>query len=137
MVGSGTERSFRMKRIGTACALSGLLLFSAGDDASAQSPAAQGSLMLPVAGTSAQGGRFTGTAAVSRFEARGNQIVAIAFVSGTLTHGNRTLGTALVGETVIPVTVRAGGVAAVSGRAAPTPRLRRVVFSTAARGPGF
>jgi hypothetical protein len=97
--------------------------------------AAQGSLQLPVSGTAASGGSFSGTVALSRFETRGNQIVAIGFLSGTVSHKSRTLGTALVGEVLIPVTVRAGGVSTVKAPAPTQPQLRRVVFSTATTAP--
>ena len=102
---------------------------------SAADVAAQGSLKLPVTGTVSAGGSFSGTVAVSRFETRGNQIVAIAFVSGTITHRSRTLGTALVGEIAIPVVVRAGGLSTINGRAVQQPQLRRVAFRTGAGAP--
>jgi hypothetical protein len=69
---------------------------------------------------------------VSRFETRGNQIVAIGFVSGTITLHNRTLGTVLVGEIAIPVTIRAGGISTINGGAAQQPQLRRVVLRAGA-----
>jgi hypothetical protein len=65
-------------------------------------------LQLPVSGTS-KGGDFAGTAYINRFEQRGNDIVAVGFVSGTLTHGNKAVGTAIAGEVTWPVTVRSGG----------------------------
>jgi hypothetical protein len=101
-------------------------LFHAATDA-----AAQGSLKLPVSGTVAKAGSFSGTVAVSRFETRGNQIVAIGFVSGTISHRNKTLGTVLVGEMSIPVIVRAGGFSTITGPAPSHPQLRRVAFATA------
>ena len=65
-------------------------------------------LQLPVSGTS-KGSDFAGTAYINRFEQRGNDIVAVGFVSGTLTHGNKAVGTAIAGEVTWPVTVRSGG----------------------------
>jgi hypothetical protein len=108
---------------GWTCALAVLVLVQSVPDA-----AAQGSLKLPVTGTAAKTGSFSGTVAVTRFETRDNQLVAIGFIGGTVTHRNRTIGTALVGEVAIPVTVRAGGMAPVNGRPATEPQLRRVAF---------
>ena len=110
-----------------ACAIGILLLFPmATRDAAAQ---ATGSLKLAVTGTAPQDGTFDGTLALTRFETRGNRIVAIAFISGTLSQRNRTVGTALIGEVVVPVTVGAGGIRAANGRAASPPQLRRIVFT--------
>jgi hypothetical protein len=122
--------------VGRVCALAVPLLFLTGSDVAAQT-APSGSLTVPVAGTAAQGVRLNGTLAVNRFETRGNQIVAIGFISGTLTQGNHTLGTALAGELVVPVTVRAGGVTAVRGRAALQQSLSRVAFSSGGRALGL
>lgn len=62
---------------------------AAQDDASA--------VTLDVSGRFARGGSFVGSATINRFEQRGNQIVAIGLVRGSLTRGNRTLGSALIG----------------------------------------
>jgi hypothetical protein len=104
-----------------------LLLFQMITDA-----AAQGSLKLPITGAAVNGGSFSGTVALSKFETRGDQIVAIGFISGTLSNRTRTLGTALVGEVAIPVTVRARGVSTIKGPQLMQPQLRRVALSTAA-----
>ncbi len=67
-------------------------------------------LQMPVSGTF-KAGDFAGTASINRFEQRGNDIVAIGFVSGTLTRSNKAIGTAIAGEVTWPVTVRSGGTA--------------------------
>jgi len=71
-----------------------------------------GPLQLPIAG-STTGGAFAGTLSVERFEARGDQVVAIGIVRGAVAGA----GTALVGEVVLPVQVGPGsqGVAAPNG----------------------
>jgi hypothetical protein len=111
--------------VGKTCALAMLVLFHTATDA-----IAQGSLKLSVTGTAANAGTFTGTVVVTRFETRGNQIVAIGFISGAVTQRNQTLGTALIGEVAVPVTVRAGGITPVSAPAAQMPQLRRVALSS-------
>lgn len=113
------------------CVFAALLLFH-----TAAHAAAQGSLELPVTATSAKGATFKGSIAVTKFEARGTEIVAIGFISGTLTHRNRIVGTALVGEVAVPVTVKAGGFAVINGIAAERPQLRSVAFSPANTGRG-
>ena len=107
------------------CALAVLLLFHA-----VANVEAQGALKLPVTGSAAQGGTFTGTVAVTRFETRNNELVAIGFIAGTVTRGGRTIATALVGEVAIPVTVRAAGVTPANGRPSRQPQLRRVSMTT-------
>jgi hypothetical protein len=76
-----------------------------------------GVLQLPVTGTLTDGG-FAGTASINRFEQRGNAIVAIGFVSGTLTRGGQVVGTVLAGEVTWPVTVRSGGALGANARTA-------------------
>lgn len=70
---------------------------------------------LPATGTLAGGGAFAGTATINRFEKRGNDIVAVGFVTGVLSRGGLTLGSAVAGEVTWPVAVRAGGVVLASG----------------------
>src|SRR5258706_9175792 len=82
--------------------------------AAAQPPS---SVAMGVTGRFAKGGDFTGTAVINRIEQRGSEIVAVGMVRGTLVRGNRTVASVLVGEVTWPVTVRAGGVAAVAGSA--------------------
>lgn len=119
--------------LGRACGIAFLLLFSlATSDTAAQTTS---SLKLAVTGTAPLAGTFDGTLAVNRFETRGNQIVAIAFVSGTLTQRNGTVGTALVGEIAVPLTVRAGGVTAVKSSSTSQPQLRRIAFARNAATP--
>ena len=127
-----------MKRIvGWLCALASVSLFySAGNAAAQTSPAQRKALTLPATGTFERGGTFSGTVALNRFEARGNEIVAIAFITGTLARSGGTIGTVVVGEVVIPVRIVGRGVAAASVRGAERYQpLRLVGFtSTAERG---
>lgn len=90
---------------------------------------------LNATGSFARGGEFTGSVTLNRFEQRGNEIVAIGFVEGTLRRGNRTIGTAVAGEVAWPVAVSAGGIAAVSGRAPAGGQVRPVSWSTEAPRP--
>jgi len=62
-------------------------------------------LQLPIAGSAATGGAFSGTLSIQRFEAQGGQVVAIGIVSGTVAGA----GTALVGPVALPVQVGPGG----------------------------
>src|SRR5712691_9052709 len=74
-------------------------------------------LQMPVSGTF-KAGDFAGTASINRFEQRGNDIVAIGFVSGTLTRGSKAVGTVAAGEVTWPVTVRSGGASSENARTA-------------------
>ncbi len=69
----------------------------------------QAVLRLPVSGRSATGDELSGTASINRFERRGNDIVAIGFVSGLVRRGGNVIGTAVAGEVTWPVAVRSGG----------------------------
>ena len=70
-------------------------------------------LQLPIAGSATTGGAFAGTLSIQRFEARGDQVVAIGIVRGAVAG----VGTGLVGEVVLPVQVGPGsqGIAAPNG----------------------
>lgn len=95
----------------------------------AQQPSTRAVLTIPAAGTFARGGEFKGTISVNRFARRGNEIVAIGFVSGILSRGSRALGTAITGEVAWPVQVTAGGLAVARAGAPEHLRLRRVVWT--------
>jgi hypothetical protein len=86
-------------------------------------------LTLPVTGTFASGGEFSGTISVNRFERSGNDIVAIGMVAGVLSRGSLNLGTAVAGEVAWPVRVSAGGLSVVSGRAPATGTITPVAWS--------
>jgi hypothetical protein len=104
--------------------------------AAAQKPTARHALSLPATGTFERGGSFTGTITINRFEKRGNQIVAVGFVSGALRRGSETLGSGVAGEVVWPVHVSSGGVSLVRGATSgqPTGQLMRVAWSAEASG---
>lgn len=104
--------------------------------AAAQDAGAQAALNLSATGSFGRGGNFTGTITINRFEQRGNQIVAVGFVSGRLRRGGHHLGTALAGEVTWPVIVGVGGVSVASDRGAPIAALTRITLSTSARS-GF
>jgi hypothetical protein len=86
-------------------------------------------LTLPTVGTFADGGEFTGTVSINRFEQRGNQIVAIGFVSGVLSRGGRRFGTAVVGEVAWPVILTSGGLQLASGQASGAGRPAQIAWS--------
>ena len=108
-----------------ACVASAFMLFGA--MASAQQ-SAQPALVLQATGTFGHNGTFAGTLTINRFEQRGNQIVAVGFVRGTLALPNRMVGTALSGEVSLPVSVTAGSVT-VGDRTAGTPEVRLLRWS--------
>jgi hypothetical protein len=63
-------------------------------------------LQLPISGTIASGGTFTGTFTLNRFAARDGRVMAIGIVRGTATSAvGVSLGTALAGPVELPVTV--------------------------------
>jgi hypothetical protein len=101
--------------------------------ARAQSSGTPTALRLPTTGTFAKGGEFTGTISINRFEQRGNQIVAVGFVSGVLTKGPRTLATAVAGEVAWPVVLRSGGQLVADGHALGLPRSTQVAWSPGVR----
>ena len=90
---------------------------------------ARPALTLQAAGTFAQNGTFAGTVTINRFEQRGNQIVAIGFVQGTLSRPNRVVGTAITGEATLPVSVAAGSVVLADNRAVGTVEARLLRWS--------
>lgn len=104
----------------------------------AQDAGAQAALNVSATGSFRRGGSFTGTITINRFEQRGNEVVAIGFVSGRLRRGGHHIGTALAGEVTWPVIVGVGGVSVASDRGAPIAELTRITLSTSARrGPGI
>ena len=101
--------------------------------AAAQPTNARAVLTLPTTGTFARGGEFNGAISINRFERRGDEIVAVGFVSGVLSRGPHTLGTAVAGEVAWSVRVKSGGASLVSNRA---PSLHRGMFTRVAWLPG-
>lgn len=93
--------------------------------AAAQNARPNGALTLQATGRFARGGEFAGTITINKFEQRGNEIVAIGFVQGTLHRGGRAVATGLAGEVEWPVIVNAG-VSLAGGRAPATGQLRRI-----------
>src|SRR2546425_8429903 len=86
-----------------------VLFLAGGMVASAQStPKA---VKVPVTGTFAGGGQFSGVITINRFEQQGNDIVAVGFVSGVLSRGSRSLGSGVAGEVTWPVTIKLSGTA--------------------------
>ena len=94
-----------------------------------QPRATSSSVSISVAGSFSRGGLFVGTAVINRFEARGNNIVAIGFVRGILTRGGRTVGTGFAGPVLWPVVVNSGGITGVAGNVSNSPRLRPASFN--------
>jgi hypothetical protein len=84
-----------------------MVLFLAGGMVStAQSKTAPNAVSVPVTGTFAGDGQFSGVLTINRFEQRGNDIVAVGFVRGVLSRGSLPLGTGLAGEVTWPVTIK-------------------------------
>jgi hypothetical protein len=102
-----------------AAVLAAVMSVAAGIPASAQKkphprqPAA--AVTLPATGTFTGGGAFAGSATINRFERRGNDIVAVGFVTGVLSRAGLALGSTVAGEVTWPVAVRAGGHVLASG----------------------
>ena len=73
-----------------------LMLVTAAHAAQSDKQGKDGSapLQLPITGSVATGGAFTGTLSILRFEARGSEVVAIGMVTGSVAG----VGTALVGS---------------------------------------
>jgi hypothetical protein len=86
-------------------------------------------LTLPATGTFADGGAFSGTISINRFERSGNDIIAIGVVAGVLSRGSQTMGTGVAGELAWPVHVTSGGLSLVSGPAPATGSVTRVAWS--------
>jgi hypothetical protein len=91
--------------------------------AGAQQTDARAVLRLPVAGTFPRGGDFKGTISINRFERRGTEIVAMAFVAGTLSRRSHEVRTVVAGEIAFPVRVSVGGIVAANGGQSVHPRL--------------
>lgn len=104
------------------------LLFAGALPAAAQ-VAASPSVTLPASGAFVRGGAFRGTATINRFEQRGDGIVAIGFLNGTLSREGRVVGTVLAGEVTWRVTVGTRGVAPIRGRAVESPRPVRTALA--------
>jgi hypothetical protein len=85
------------------------LVITSGVAANAQQTPKPTALNLPVTGTFRGGGTFTGTASINGFVQNGTEIVAVGFVSGTLSRGSHSLGTAVAGQVRWPVAVTSGG----------------------------
>jgi hypothetical protein len=86
-------------------------------------------LTLPVTGTFASGGEFSGSISINRFERLGNDVIAIGMVAGVLSRGSLALGTAVAGEAAWPVRVSTGGSLLVNGPGSAPGRLMRVAWS--------
>jgi hypothetical protein len=114
-------------------ALALLLALAGASPAAAQDAGAQAAVTVSATGSFARGGDFSGTITINRFEQRGNEIVAIGFVSGSLRRGGHQVGTALAGEVTWPVVVGVGGVSAASDRGAAIAKPARIAWSTSVR----
>jgi len=97
--------------------------------AAAQQTSTQPVLTLPATGTFARGGEFKGTISINRFDRRGNEIIAIGFVSGVLSRGSRAVGTAVAGEVAWTVRVSSDDLSLIRGRSPAAGRVMRVAWS--------
>ena len=85
-----------------------------------QPPGAPKALVLPLAGTGANGVTFKGTVAVHRFVQKDGQVYAIGIVSGSLSGPGGPIGTAIYLPAAFPVQVGSGQTARVeNGRIHP------------------
>jgi hypothetical protein len=109
------------------CGIAMFLAVAAGVPVTAQQSTTR-SVTVPVVGTAARGGDFSGSATINRFEERNNQIVAVGFVHGVLSRGSRTMGTGLIGEVIWTVTIRTGGVAVAKGQTLDPTGIRRIAY---------
>jgi hypothetical protein len=133
-IGCILRKETSMKGIPWRVSAFAILLALAGAAAAAAQPA--GALTLQATGTFAKGGSFEGTVTIIKFEARGNQIVAIGFVTGVLSRGGHALGTAFAGEVAWPVKISPGGVSPAVARppaAAQRGRIAPVAWVSGAR----
>jgi hypothetical protein len=87
--------------------------------ASAQTAEVTAAVTVPIEGRFARGGEFMGTATINRFEQRGDSIVAVGVVTGTLRRGNRATASVVATEVRWSVVVSVSGMIAASsaGRA--------------------
>ena len=114
---------------GVLLALSLLVPFQ---NAIAKKPPAPGALTLPLAGTVADGGNFSGTVTINRFARRSDgAVVAVGIARGSVTSGGQVVRTG-VQTVVLPVT----GATRVGFAIPPSaePRLVPVSFTEAASG---
>jgi hypothetical protein len=118
--------------VGLLLALSLLVPFQ---NAIAKKPLAPGALTLPLAGTVADGGNFSGTVTINRFARGGDTgIVAIGIARGTVTNA---AGQAVTGLQTVVLPVRVGTGVRPAGLAIPPsaqPRLVPASFTQAASG---
>jgi hypothetical protein len=102
--------------------------------AAAQPPAPRAAT-LRATGTFANNGTFAGTVTINRFEQRGDRIVALGVVQGTLSRPNRVIGTVVAGEVALPVKVSTGGVQLAANQPAISSRLAPALWSADAAAP--
>jgi hypothetical protein len=86
---------------------------------------------IPIEGRFAAGGEFTGTATVNRFEQRGDSIVAVGLVTGTLRRGNRSVGSLLAAGVTWTVALRVNGTIMAKAGAPAAPRITPAHFRLA------
>jgi hypothetical protein len=109
-----------------------LLLLALAVPAAGQQPR-RAAATIRATGTFANNGSFTGTLTINRFEQRGEQIVAVGILQGTLSRANRVIGTALATEVVAAVHVSAAGGRLVSSAFVAAPRLAPAGWRVVAR----
>jgi hypothetical protein len=105
------------------------LSLAAGLPAAAQPTTPPSALTVPINGKFATFGKFAGTLSINRFEQRGNQIVAVGFVSGVLSWRGRRIGTTVVGQVAWPVSLKYGGQVLASGQPSETARPTMAAWS--------
>jgi hypothetical protein len=81
---------------------------AAQDNNSGSSTRAAGALALPVTGSVAGGGAFSGTVTINRFAMQGGQLVAIGFVRGSVTNSAGIAVASGMRPVTLPVTLGRG-----------------------------
>ena len=126
-----------MKRMLTSlCGTAIIVAVASTGPVSAQQSSAR-ALMMPITGTAAGNGTFSGAVTITRFAQRNNQIVAVGVVRGVLSRDGRAVGSALA-QAVWPVAVRTDGIAAIKGQTPAAGGIRQVAdFRPADSARGF
>lgn len=98
-----------MKRHHSAAALAasvGMVLGAANPVVAKKPEPPRAALRLAIVGTTLGGAKFAGSLSIERFAARGDRVVAVGMVTGSVTDPTGTpIGTFLVGRVELPVTV--------------------------------
>jgi hypothetical protein len=104
-----------LRQVSASAVIASMLVLSSLAAAAQQPRAASRQMSVPIAGTTADGSRFTGAVTVQRFEERAGQVFAVGVVNGSLSNAAGPIGTALNVPAAFPVRVGPGLSARASG----------------------